>query len=278
MSRTVGGMELRRATDADLDGIAAARLSNGSAHHDSGANPDYCRFLIAHGHLCVAVDGDAVLGFGGAVDVGDARLLSDLYVHRDAHGRGIGNALLAEVLRDATATFTFASTDPAAQAIYARAGMVPTWVLSTLHGTSVALHGRAAAGLAVRDVGIDEAAAFEGGHDRPAVLQYWSGRAGTRVLGVFDRDALIGVAVVHVDGDTAHVEHLVADDRTADAVIATVATATGAAMVEAYVPAVRPLHRQLAALGFEVVDRSTFMTSTAGVVADRLQVVHPGLC
>lgn len=268
---------MRRATPADLDGIAAVRLSNGDAHHDSGVNPDYCRFLIAHGHLWVAVEDDAVLGFGGAIDVGDARLLSDLYVRRDAHGRGVGSALLGAVLRDASATFTFASSEPAAQEIYARAGMVPTWELSTQHGDIRALRSLDT-GLAARDVSGRDASAFEGGHDRPAVLAYWTARPGTRLVGAFDGGTLVGVAVVHVDDGVAHVEHLVADDRDAAAVMAAIADDSGVREVEAYVPATRPLHDRLSSVGFQVVDRSMFMTSRPGVVGDRLQVVHPGLC
>ncbi len=265
-------MDIRRATEHDLIGIAAARRSNGRAHHDSGVNPSYCAFLIDHGHLWVAVDGDDVAGFGGAIDVGDARLLSDLYVHRAAHGRGIGSALLDEVLRGARFTFTFASDDPAAQTIYARAGMAPTWVLSTLRGAVHPLDGE---GLATADVDLAVAAAFEGGGDRHEVLRYWASRPGTRVLGAFDGATMVGVAVVHLENDTARIEHLVADRDLAGAVLA--AVVQGAEVVEVYVPEVRPLHGHLLAAGLTVHERAVFMTSRSGVVGDRLQVVHPGL-
>ncbi len=268
-------MELRAAREADLAGIAAVRRSNGPAHHDSGVNPHYCRFLIAHGHLWVAVDDGAVVGFAGAIDVDDARLLADLYVHRQAHGRGVGTTLLAEVLRDAAATFTFASSDPAAHAIYARCGMLPTWALVTMHGAASRL---ASSPLAARDIGAAQAAAFEEAHGRSSVLRYWAERSGTRVLGAFAETALVGTAIVHLEGATMHVEHLVADDAFASAVLAATSAATRADTIEAYVPVVRPLHGKLLAAGFEAVDTSMFMTSRPGVVADRLQVVHPGLC
>ncbi len=271
-------MDIRPATVTDLAGIATARLSNGPAHHDSGANPDYCRFLIEHGHLWVAVDGSQVLGFGGAIDVGEARLLSDLYVDRDEHGRGVGSALLAAVLDGAADSFTFASAEPAAQAIYARVGMVATWPVSTLHG-DVARLPRVA--LTALDLPLDAAASFEfertGGHHGDA-LRYWAARPSNHVLGVRTVDSLCGTAVVHVADGVARVEHLVAGEGRGLEVFTAAALATGAVAVEAYVPEVRALHGQLLAAGFEVTDSSMFMTTRPGVVSDDLQVVHPGLC
>lgn len=271
-------MDIRPATTADLDGIAAARLSNGPAHDDSGANPSYCRFLIEHGHLWVAVDEHTVLGFGGAIDVGDARLLSDLYVHRESHGRGVGSALLETVLRGADDTFTFASSEPAAQAIYARAGMAATWSLSTMHGRAAHLP---ASALVAREVEVDVAVQVEQqrlGVDHRRALHYWASRPGTRLMAVDRDDVVVALVVMHVAGHTVRVEHLVADvGRALDALAAAV-KAAGAAEVEAYVPDVRPLRAALTSVGFDVVDTSMFMTSRPGVVGDDLQVLHPGLC
>lgn len=277
-SHTVVAMDVRPATTADLDGIAAARLSNGPAHDDSGANPDYCRFLIECGHLWVAVDDHTVLGFGGAIDVGDARLLSDLYVHRDAHGRGVGSALLEAVLRGAADTFTFASSEPAAQAIYARAGMSATWSLSTMRGRAADLP---PSDLVAPEKDVEVAAHFEQqrlGVDHRHALRYWASRLGTCVIAVEHDRTVAALGVVHVGNDTVRVEHLVSDaGRALDAFVAVV-HATGASMVEAYVPDVRSLRVSLAACGFDVVETSMFMTSRPGVVGDDLQVVHPGLC
>jgi GNAT superfamily N-acetyltransferase len=271
-------MDNRPAVPADIDGIAATRLSNGPAHHDSGANPEYCRFLIDHGHLWVAVDDLRVVGFGGAIDVADARLLSDLYVRSDAHGRGIGSALLGAVLGDADATFTFASNQPAAQAIYARAGMVATWTLSTWRGRADHLP---TTEVVAHEVDVIDAARFEQQHlgvDHGHVLRYWAARVGNRVVALRDERGECGMAVVHVADDWVRIEHLVAaDHRAQDSFVATVAF-TGAVAVEAYVPEVRALGPALRACGFEMVDNSVFMTSRPGVVGDDLQVLHPGLC
>ena len=181
-------MEVVRATESHIAGIAAARLSNGPAHDDSGANADYCRYLIADGHLFVAVDDGDVLGFGGAIDVGAARLLSDLYVHREAHGRGVGSALLAAVMGDSLQRLTFASNDPAALPLYARAGMVAWWPLLAVSGARSSL--RPALGCDAFDVSVHQAAEYElvATHlDRSATYRYWAGRSGARTLAV-ERD------------------------------------------------------------------------------------------
>ena len=132
--------------------------------------------------------------------------------------------------------------------------------------------------LAARDIGVAQAVAFEEAHGRSAVLRYWAGRSGTRVLGAFAAATLVGTAIVHLEGATMHVEHLVADDAFASDVLAATSAATGADTIEAYVPVVRPLLGKLLAAGFESVDTSMFMTTRPGVVGDDLQVVHPGLC
>ncbi len=279
-------MDIRPADDGDLQGIAAARLSNGPAHHDSGANADYCRFLMGCGHLWVAVEGE-VIGFGGAVDIGSARLLSDLYVRNDAHGRGVGSALRRAVLDGAASTFTFASSEPSAQAIYARAGMAATWPLLTFHGTVEATVGLGGDTLQAVAVDLDRAVDVEldlTGTSHRDVLSYWAGRDGNRLLELRDGTVTCGLAVVHTDADGVRIEHLAVDDAIAAAAFRTAvaavvdAPASATAAVEAYVPAVRALSGQLAEAGFEVVDTSMFMTSAQGVVSDVLQVLHPGLC
>jgi hypothetical protein len=233
---------------------------------------------MAHGHLSVALEGVHVLGFGGAVDIGGARLLSDLYVHSAAHGRGVGSALLRAVLSGAEATFTFASSQAAAQAIYGREGMVATWAVSTMQGRSRDLPSTA---VVAHDIDVVDAARFEQQHlgvDHGHVLRYWAARQGNRVLALRDGAGECGVAVVHVADDAVRIEHLVASERRGlDAFVAAVA-ATGAHSVEAYVPDVRSLHASLEAVGFKAVDRSMFMTSQSGVLGDGLQVLHPGLC
>lgn len=272
-------MEVCRATESHIDGIAAARLSNGPAHDDSGADADYCRFLVADGHLVVAVEDGAVLGFGGAVDIGAARLLSDLYVHRDAHGRGVGSALLAAVMDDASARFTFASTDPAALPLYIRAGMVAWWPLLAVSGARSSL--RPALGCDAFDVSVHQAAEYElvATHlDRSATFRYWAGRSGARTLAVEREGRRIAVASVRVEALHVRVEHLLAHDDDALDALAAITHLLGVESVALYVPGCRAFAARLFEHRFVVDDTSVFMGSTIDLVPPMLQVAHPGLC
>lgn len=270
-------MQVRLAHEGDLDGIAAARLSNGAAHDDSGANPAYCRHLIDHGHLVVADDGDRVVGFGGAVDVGGARLLSDLYVHAGQHGRGLGAALLAAVLDGSTERLTFASNDPATIPLYTRAGMLCRWPLLTLDGSADRLP---RSPLEAREVTAGDVAAAEAGITgipRSADHGYWASRAGSHAVLLESGDGVAAAASVRVLGGACRIEHLAAmPGRELDAVAATAAWC-GAGGLQAYVPGDRQLVADLLAAGFRVTDTGMHMSTTASAVHPRLAVIHPGL-
>ena len=71
---------VRPAVDADLAGIAVVARAHGFAEADSGVDERYLSFIETHGRLVVAAIGDDVVAFGGAVDAGGVRLVSDLFV------------------------------------------------------------------------------------------------------------------------------------------------------------------------------------------------------
>ena len=156
------GVDVRPADERDFEGIAEVRLSNGAAHDDSGVSAEYCRHLVEHERLWEAVESGRVLGYGGGVQVGDARLLSDLFVHAAGHGRGVGRAVLAEVLRGADHMFTFATDAPAAVPLYMRAGMVPLHPVITVEGDAQRVAGAVDhRHLRVIDIDVADAVAFE---------------------------------------------------------------------------------------------------------------------
>lgn len=269
-------MEIRPATEGHIEGIAAARLSNGPAHDDSGADAGYCRHLIRDGHLVVAIEDGRVLGFGGAVDVAGARLLSDLYVHREAHGRGVGRQLLAAVLHGAEARYTFASNDPAALPLYARAGMLAWWPLLSMRGAAAALPTDAAAS----DVSVEEAAAHERlltGQDRHSTYRYWAERKYSRTVEVVRGGRRIAVAAVHVGEDGTRVEHLVAEPDDAVVALGAVVALFRSTHVHVFVPGCQRMSVALMERGFIIDDTQVFMATAADVVHPLVQVLHPGL-
>ena len=90
--------------------------------------------LLDVGRLVVAVDEgagadgrDEVVGFAAALDHGRCVALSDLFVRPDQQSRGVGGALLDEVLPPGRPLVTMASADPRAVASYARRGLRPRW-------------------------------------------------------------------------------------------------------------------------------------------------------
>jgi GNAT superfamily N-acetyltransferase len=276
-------MDVRKAGEHDIEGIAVARLSNGAAHDDSGASADYCRHLIANEHLWVAVEGERVLGFGGAVDVGRARLLSDLFVHSDSHGRGVGRALLTEVLRGAEHRFTFATHDPAALPLYMRAGMVPYHMVLALEGPATALSG-ADRGLRVREVAPEEAARWEldaTGVDRANTYRYWADRDRSITVAVGEGEP-VAVAAVRTGPDWARIEHLAmppSGSLMVDvelACVAAIALHLSRRAVQVSVHGNGRLARQLVESGYAVVDTSVFMATGNDLLSDAVIVLHSG--
>ena len=270
-------MEVRRADEGDLADIAQARLSNGPAHDDSGANPDYCRYLIRSGHLVVAEQGGRVVGFGGAIDVAGARLLSDLYVHADWHGKGVGGAVLGAVLDGASERLTFASNDPATIPLYTRAGMLCRWPLLTLGGAAAGL---SESHLLAREVDALDAASVERGItgiDRVADHLYWHSRAGSHAVALELDGSVTAVGALLVSDGGCRIEHLAAHEGFELAAVAALARWSRATSVQLYVPGDRELAVHLLQRGLRVTDTGLHMSTTTQAVHPRLCVLHPGL-
>ncbi len=131
---------VRPAVAADIPAMAAILAANDELVDwpDVPGWP-YLEHLMSRARVCVAEAGDAVVGFGGAIDVGGARFLTDLFVDPARQGQGAGQALLDTVLAGAAARMTFSSADPRALALYVRAGMRPWWPLLYLAGEVASL-------------------------------------------------------------------------------------------------------------------------------------------
>lgn len=87
----------------------------------------------------IAIEDDRPIGFSLGFVRGDLWFLSDLFVLPEAHGKGVGGALLQRCLdgglrRGARIRAVASSGYPGAQALYIRAGMVPRFPLFGIKG------------------------------------------------------------------------------------------------------------------------------------------------
>ncbi len=275
-------MDVRAATDEDGAGIAAVRDAIGGQHDDSGSDGAYRAHLLAYGRLFVAVGEGRVVGFAGARDIGSHRLLSDLFVDPQVHGRGIGRALLAAVLDGSGERYTFSSSDPRALPIYARVGMRPLWPLLYLRGPAPEVALEVGPGsVTVERVAADDAAAVElsvTGVDRTVEHRYWARRPGATAAVVRIDGAAVGAASFVVRGGESRIEHLaLAPGFHAGSAVAAVAALAGAPTVRAFVPGPQPLLEWLLHRRFMIDDVDMFMSSDPEAVPPTLAVVHPGL-
>jgi GNAT superfamily N-acetyltransferase len=118
---------VRPAEPGDLPAVRAILAAYGNLQ-DWPQRPDYLDHELTSGRLLVATDegaGEGVAAFGGACERGGVTYLSDLFVRPGLTGRGLGRALLEAILPADGELVTFASSDPAAVALYCRFGMQP---------------------------------------------------------------------------------------------------------------------------------------------------------
>ena len=96
---------------------------------------DHLRHLRETGRMVIAATDDGEpMGFGGIVVRSGVTRLADLFIDPDQQGRGVGKAILGELLHAAEVMTTSASSDPRALPLYARAGMRPLWPYHFLLG------------------------------------------------------------------------------------------------------------------------------------------------
>jgi len=130
--------EVRAATEADLDAIAAVAIATDQVEEWSGSDPAYVTHLLAEGMVMVAESADGVIGFGATLRIGDGpgavTMLCDLFVDPQVHGQGIGQALLAGLWEPGSPRMTFSSLHAHAVPVYTRAGLDAWWPLLYLGG------------------------------------------------------------------------------------------------------------------------------------------------
>lgn len=90
--------------------------------------PATLRHVFETGTMYVAEQDDTILAFAGAITRGAVTFLTDLFVRPRIQSSGLGKTLLSHVLlREQPVHCAMSSTDPRAQALYARVGMQPVF-------------------------------------------------------------------------------------------------------------------------------------------------------
>jgi GNAT superfamily N-acetyltransferase len=280
------GIQVRAATEADVAAIGQVAVATGQDEEWSGSDPAYVAWLLASGRLLVAVRDGALAGFGATRRIGAGpaavSMLCDLFVHPDAHGLGIGRAVLAELWRDEPRRMTFSSLHAHALPLYTRFGVDAWWPLLYLAGPVAAL--RAPDGWSVSVSAPAEVAAAElgwTGVDRAADHRAWAARPGGATL-TAGRGEVIAAGTVAGQADDLGLVHLAlapaADDRdAADAVLAVLGgPGPGGDVVRVCLPAPHPAVRPLLAAGWRVDEFDLFMATEPGLLDPRRAVPSPG--
>ena len=285
---------LRPATLADVPAIARVAAACDEPIETPGVTGSpYAEHLLSRGRVVVAEGDGVVVGFSAVVEVGRASHVSDLYVHPGARDKGVGRALLAEVLAGAASASAFASQDPRAVPLFVRAGLRAYWPNLYLEGRPGRLP---ASSLLIEAISIDDADAAETrltGLDRAADHRYWGTRRGSVPFVVRDGEAVVGVGVavnrrgrpgrwlshlaIGLDADPAAVALAAIRATTAGEPVGTPAHAGGPAReagdprTSVCVPGPHPVLPALLEAGFRVIDRDTFLATDATLVdAERL--------
>lgn len=268
--------------DADRDDLPAVLDVAGIVDPpDDGAEVDvrYYEHLLDSGRLVVAVAGGIVVGYSGLVPVDGTAHLSDLFVHPDAHGRGIGTALLDAAWTTAVGDVprqTFSSMHPSALPLYIRAGMAPRWPLLYLRGDPASLPKPS---LRVRDAGAAELAALEEawiGWDRTAEYTHWVGATNARGAVVTDGAKAVAAAVVSRTRARHSLTHLSAGD---ESLLLPALSALGPLCgtdVMVAVPGASPVLPLLVDLGWRITDRDLYCASEAQLWDASRVLPHPG--
>jgi GNAT superfamily N-acetyltransferase len=279
---------VRAATAADLGAIAAIAMATGQDEDWDEVFPAYIGHLMAYGTLLVAERGGTVTGFGATLGIGSGAravsMLTDLFVHPDAHGTGTGRAILGTLWTDEPRRMTFSSLHSRALPLYTSFGMDAWWPLLYLRGDVRQLP--MPPGWSVSPAEPVAVAALETewtGIDRAAEHRLWAARPnGSGVLASIDgRTAAAGT--VGGAGPEYGISHLaVAAGQDAhdagDAVLAVLSwldPAGGRARV--CLPAPHPATRPLLRAGWQVEEFDLHMASEFGLLDPRSLVPSPAL-
>ena len=242
----------------------------------------YVRHLIAHHRALVTTIDDGVVAYGAVVDAVRAAQLCDLFVHPERLGQGIGRPLLTALYEGSTHRTTFASDDPRALPLYARAGMSPRWVTLYLDGPSSGIEPQPELEVeSAEQARIAELERAWTGTFRPVDHAFWATQADADPFVISDGAGPVaaGYGRARQASDARALDRLVVRpdaDPVAPALEALRRTGRGGP-VHAVVPGPNPLLQALLERRFQVVDRDQYMASSDDIVDPIHMLPNPGL-
>jgi GNAT superfamily N-acetyltransferase len=250
-------MAIRQARAADMPAVRTL-VDRYGLTGEWPEKPDWIDHLLAQDGLWFDERDGRAAGFAGVLVDGGFTHLTDLFVDPDALGRGIGKALLAAAFPHDGARTTFASNDPRALPLYARAGLRPLAPLLYLRGAP-RTSDNAAERIAVEAVPAG----------RPAALAFLAS------AGAYGLRAGEGRAVVRVVPGGAMLGPAVAG--AADLVTLAGAVAAEHGEVKLALPGPHPALQPLLEAGLRIVDADTYMASAPGLDDLERRVPHADL-
>jgi hypothetical protein len=186
-------------------------------------------------------------------------MLTDLFVHPDRHGRGMGGALLRALWPDHTAPgrFTFSSQHASALPLYARAGLQPSWPLLYLSGPSAPLPSPP-----MQVERVDPAVACEvdsqlASGNRAADYAFWTRSGSGQAIVVHDGDRSVAAGVLR----GGNLVHLTCSESDADTALTAALRASEAATITVCLPGRHPSLPSLLRAGFRIIDYDLAMST-----------------
>lgn len=276
---------IRPATLADVPAIRSILAAHGNDGPITGVDivGPYVRHLVTNARALVTADGDEVVAYGAAIDVGIAVHLADLFVRPDRLGRGIGRPLLTAVYSDAERRTTFASNDPRALPLYVRAGMAPLWPSLYVEGDGDSIP-PSPGSLTLKSADAARLASLElawTGVDRSIDHAFWASLADADSFVALDSGEPVAIAHARArQGAPARVIDRLLVRPGADAtpiILAAIRRAGRGGAVVACIPGPSPVLPALLARRFRITERDQFMASEPDLVDPLRLIPDPGM-
>lgn len=274
-------MHIRPADISDLDAVCDIATIVDPPHDGADLDTTYYRHLLQHGLVVVAGQSEIVVGYAAAIEVDGSQHVSDFFLHQDLRGHDIGRQLLEEVWKATGRSAprqAFSSLDPAALAVYIRAGMRPRWPLLYLHGGSTGLP---ETHLRVTSADRDEAASCEAewiGWDRRDEYTYWGQHPEAQIFIVRDGRGPVAVGC----GVNSRVASTLGRLACVDPSVACEAVSAALRWIDdddvvVSVPGTNPVLRMLLDARWRIVGQHLYCASEPALIDPQRLLPHPGL-